>query len=168
MRTKFIQFFTTFFAILIVLSSFTHAFKSFDTVASVYAQPQTGDPTAPTPPQTGDPTAPNPPQTGDPVTSVTLPNPTGFGNICELINAFITIIAEVGAVIAVLFIIWSGFLFVMAQGNPQKLSTAKNTFLTTIIGTAILVGAAIITKIIVNTVMSITAGVGGGGGICSS
>ncbi len=163
MRTKLIQFFTTFFAILIVLSSFTYAFKSIDTVSDVYAQAENGGGIGGGAENGGG--VGGGPENGG---GITLPNPVSkFSNICELINAFITIIAEVGAVVAVLFIIWSGFLFVTAQGNPSKLATAKNTFLTTIIGTLILVGAAVITKIIVNTVMSITSGTTGGG-ICSS
>ncbi len=88
-----------------------------------------------------------------------LSNPlkAGYNNLCDLINAFVNIVAEIGGILAVIFIIWSGFLFIKAQGNEKELETAKNAFKTTIIGTAILLGATVITKVIVNTVESVTS-----------
>lgn len=96
-------------------------------------------------------------------------NPTSFKNICDFINTILNIVAEIGAIVAVMFIIWSGFLFIKAQGNKSEIQTAKSTFYTTIIGTAILVGASVITKIIINTVGAVATSVNGssGGNICS-
>jgi hypothetical protein len=96
-----------------------------------------------------------------------LPNPAAgkANNICDLLNAVINIVVELGALVGVLFIIWSGFLFIKAQGNTTQLDHAKRTFYTTIIGLAILLGASVITKIIFNTVSSITTA-GGATSIC--
>lgn len=74
----------------------------------------------------------------------------------KVLNLLIDIVTEFGAVVAVLFIIWSGFLFVKAQGNQDALKKAKSTLYTTIIGTAILLGASVIAKIILNTLSQIT------------
>ncbi len=57
--------------------------------------------------------------------------------------------------IAVLAIIYSGFLFVAAKGNPGKLEEAKKIFYFTLIGIAILLGAEILSKVIESTVTSL-------------
>ncbi|MBX4198284.1 pilin [Candidatus Parcubacteria bacterium] len=90
-----------------------------------------------------------------------IPNLTPeYEDICDLINAVLLIVAEIGAIIGVLFIIWSGFLFIKAQGNPEGIKKAKSAFYTTIIGMAILLGASVITAFIFNTVSSITTAAG--------
>lgn len=43
--------------------------------------------------------------------------------------------------VAVVFIIWAGFLFVTAQGSEEKIKSAKATLLWTILGLAVAVGA---------------------------
>ncbi len=57
--------------------------------------------------------------------------------------------------IAVLAIIYSGFLFVTAGGNDGKLKEAKEKFYCVLIGIAILLGAEILSKVIENTVTSL-------------
>jgi hypothetical protein len=102
---------------------------------------------------------------------ITLDNPfspsSGIGNLCDLVNFILNIIAEIGAIVGVLFIIWSGFLFIKAQGNKEKIQQAKNTFYTTVLGIAILLGASVITKVIFNTISSVTSGFSGGATICN-
>jgi len=70
---------------------------------------------------------------------------------------FITVLLEdvvvpMGAVIVVLAIIYSGFLFVTAQGNQEKLSRAKKTFLFTVVGAAVLLGASVLAQVVTNTI----------------
>ncbi|MBX4195395.1 pilin [Candidatus Parcubacteria bacterium] len=77
----------------------------------------------------------------------------------SLINLFKTIVEKVllpiGGVAAVVSFIWSGFLFVTAQGEPAKIQTAKNALLYTAIGTAVLLGAVAIATIIDNTISAL-------------
>jgi hypothetical protein len=58
-------------------------------------------------------------------------------------------------VVAVCFIIYSGFLFVTARGKPEQITKAKTNFFWTIIGVAILLGARVIVSIITGTIESI-------------
>ena len=51
--------------------------------------------------------------------------------------------------------IWSGFLYVKAQGNPTELEKAKSVFINTCIGTALLLGASLIGTIIDTTIKSL-------------
>ncbi len=50
------------------------------------------------------------------------------------------------------FIVYSGFLFVTAQGNSEKISTARYNFLYVIIGSVLILGAWILANIIGGTV----------------
>jgi len=71
----------------------------------------------------------------------------------------------IGIPIAVLFIVWAGFKFVLAQGNPGELTEARSNFLHVIIGIGIFVGASLIASIIVNTLGAL--GVAGVSNSCS-
>ena len=73
--------------------------------------------------------------------SADLKNPLDSDTFAELVENVAKIVAQIGFPIAALAIIYSGFLFVTAQGNEKQLQDAKRTFLWTIIGTAILLGA---------------------------
>lgn len=66
-----------------------------------------------------------------------------------------SIVLPIGTVIAVVFLIFSGFLFVTAQGNEEKLSKAKTGFLWTAVGVAVLLGAWAITEGLTATICSI-------------
>ncbi len=70
-----------------------------------------------------------------------LENPLNSNTFAELVENIAEIVAQIGFPIAALAIIYSGFLFVSARGNEKQLEDAKRTFLWTIIGTAILLGA---------------------------
>lgn len=87
--------------------------------------------------------------------AITLDNPFGEtgGSLTGLLEAiFNDIIFPIGGILAVLAFIYSGFLFVKAQGNESDLKTAKNALLYSAIGTAILLGARVIAEVIGNTV----------------
>ena len=84
-------------------------------------------------------------------------NPLGdsIKDIPSFIRAIINIVLTIGVPIVVLAIIYAGFLFVTAQGNEEKLKTAKKTFMYTIIGATILLGAFVIANAIRGTVEEI-------------
>lgn len=84
-------------------------------------------------------------------------NPLGDknSNIFEFIETVIDAAIKLGAVLAVLAIIYAGFLFVTAQGDETKIETAKKVLLYTAIGIAILLGARVITEIIKGTVTGV-------------
>ena len=90
-----------------------------------------------------------------PGVNITLPNPFAgggnslFGLLEKVIN---NILLPIGGILAVLAFIYSGFLYVTAQGNETKLATAHKALLYTAIGTAILLGSWVIAKVIENTI----------------
>ncbi len=91
---------------------------------------------------------------------VKLKNP--FAGEIETLPKFVEVLATnvvlpIGSVVVVLFIIYSGYLFVTAQGNPAKLETAKSAFLYACIGALVLLGAFTIAQVINNTILQITS-----------
>lgn len=87
--------------------------------------------------------------------SVNIVNPIHATNITTLIYDVLTGVIKIGMPILVLAIIYSGFLFVAAQGNEEKLSTAKTSLLYTLIGAAILLGSWGLANLIVTTVKAL-------------
>ena len=89
--------------------------------------------------------------------AVTINNPLGSNTmqVKDVLTSIMGIVAMVGGIVVVFFIIYSGFKFVMARGNPGELEKAKEMFFATVIGGAILLGAGIIANVVVNTVNTI-------------
>lgn len=73
--------------------------------------------------------------------SAALKNPLDSDTFADLIANIAEIVAQIGLPIAVLAIIWAGFLFVSSRGNEEKITKAKTTFFWAIMGTALLLGA---------------------------
>jgi hypothetical protein len=70
------------------------------------------------------------------------------GFIQKILEGFISI----GIPVIALAIVYSGFLFVFAMGNPEKLKKAKDALLYTLIGGAVLLGSWAIAKMISATI----------------
>lgn len=86
----------------------------------------------------------------------TIPNPfaNGIGNDLGTVlkNIIGLVVLPIGAVIAVLAFIWTGFMYVKAQGKPGEIEKANKSLLYTSVGTAILLGAWTIAELINGTV----------------
>jgi hypothetical protein len=82
-----------------------------------------------------------------------LQNPLRANNVREVIFLAVDIMMFLGVCFAILAIIWVGFKFIMAQGDPKAISEAKSWFFGIIIGLAILISARVIVEIIQNTLI---------------
>lgn len=72
-----------------------------------------------------------------------------FGLLRKIINE---ILMPLGGAVAVLAFIYSGFLYVKAQGNTTKIGEAHQALLFTSIGTAVLLGAWVLANVICQTI----------------
>lgn len=100
----------------------------------------------------------NTPATNTP--SATITNPIiGVSDVSSFIRVILVGIVKIGIPIVALAIIYSGFLFVTARGNPESLKKAKSAFLYTVIGAAILLGSWAIAQLISSTVLEIGSSV---------
>ena len=75
-------------------------------------------------------------------------NPLKFDSFAAIIQEIARIATLVGLPVAVLFIVYSGFLYVTARGKETKVKKAHDVFLWSIVGTAIILGAYAISKAI--------------------
>lgn len=85
-------------------------------------------------------------------------NPLSVNSFPDLIQIILEdIVVPIGGIVATLAIVYSGFLFVTAQGNPEKLSQARSAFTWAVIGGLIILGAWAIAQAIEATMDQITA-----------
>ncbi len=85
--------------------------------------------------------------------SATIPNPTGATTLMALITDILEkIVMPIAAVGVVVWIIWAGFQFVLAQGNPTEIGKAKQNLLWSLVGAGILLGAVAISKVLTSTI----------------
>lgn len=90
-----------------------------------------------------------------------LDNPLGdkVNNLPAFIYMVLDIVFQIGAVLAVLFLMYVGFMFVTARGDPEKLQTARRAFLYTVIGIALLLGGKLVASVIGNTITQVSTGI---------
>ena len=89
------------------------------------------------------------------MTFAQITNPLKVNNIPDIISSVLGYVVKIGGVVAIFAFIYSGFLFVQAQGSETGLKKAKDTFFGTVIGVAVLLGAQLIASIIVGTLKSL-------------
>ena len=93
--------------------------------------------------------------------NINIPNPFncgGTGGSCTLLTLLTAIlnniIMPIAAVVAVMYIIFAGFKYVQARGNPAEIQKAHQRLLWTLIGVGVLLAASGISLVLQNTVQS--------------
>ncbi len=86
--------------------------------------------------------------------SINIPNPTNAGeNLMEVLTTLLTkVIMPVAAVAVVIWIVWAGFQYILAQGNSTKIEKAHQQLLWSLIGAGILLGATGISLVVQKTI----------------
>lgn len=79
-------------------------------------------------------------------------------SIPGFIEAALKALVMIALPILTLFIVYSGFKFISAQGNSSKLEEAKKNFMYVIIGALLILGAWVIATLIGGTVSQLVAG----------
>ncbi len=93
--------------------------------------------------------------------TITLINPLGnnINNLPAFIYMVLDIVFRIGAIMAVLVLMYVGFMFVSARGDTEKLETARRAFLWTVVGIALLLGGRLIASVIGNTITQVSTGI---------
>jgi hypothetical protein len=80
----------------------------------------------------------------------------GDNNNCTIMTLIVVllnkIVMPIAAIAVVLWIIWAGFSYVLAQGKPAEVSKAHQRLLWSLVGAGILLGAAGISQVVELTV----------------
>lgn len=87
--------------------------------------------------------------------SQTLQNPLKFDTVCGFIKQVFQAVMIIGIPVATFFIIYAGFLFVVARGRPEALTKAKTNALYVVIGVAVFLGAWVLAQIIGATLQAL-------------
>ncbi|MHB1770067.1 MAG: pilin [Minisyncoccota bacterium] len=86
-------------------------------------------------------------------------NPLGAGtSLPILLKDILQFVVQIGTVVIILMLVYVGFLFVTARGEPGKLTTARQALLWTVVGALILLGAQAISLGIQSTVQALSTG----------
>lgn len=86
------------------------------------------------------------------VAAAELKNPLEARSIAELIEGLLRSIVYIALPLISLAIVYSGFKFVIAQGNESELSKAKQNFYFVVLGAILILGAWAISQLIGNTI----------------
>ena len=90
--------------------------------------------------------------------NITLVNPlNNTPDIPTFVSNALSTLALFIAPIVVVMLIYTGFLFVTAQGNAEKIGAAKKALMFTLIGAAIVLGAKAFAEIIQAVIKSFAA-----------
>ncbi|MFW6210184.1 MAG: Mbov_0395 family pilin-like conjugal transfer protein [Patescibacteria group bacterium] len=81
-------------------------------------------------------------------------NPLGVDSIQDFLGAILEIVLVISIPIIVFFLIYAGFQYVAARGNPEKLQTAHRALLFGVIGAVIVLGGFAIVTIVTSLVES--------------
>jgi cytochrome bd-type quinol oxidase subunit 2 len=85
-------------------------------------------------------------------------NPIKAESIAGLLADLLKFFVRVATVVCVIGIVWSGFLFVKAQGNEEELKRAKRAFFYSLVGTLLMLGAEVISQAIGQSIKQISSG----------
>ena len=91
-------------------------------------------------------------------TSVRLNNPLkngGIDDIPSFVKAVLEIVMKIGVPLVAVAIIYTGYLFIAAQGKPEKLAEAKKALGYVFLGALILLGAYVIAQALQGTINAI-------------
>lgn len=81
-----------------------------------------------------------------------LQNPLNAETLQELLLLILRAVIQLGSIVLVLALVWTGFLFIQAQGQEEKLRDARGSLLWTVAGGLLLLGATAIAEVVKATV----------------
>lgn len=98
-------------------------------------------------------------------TDKTLMNPLGSGKcdpadkcLMDLLNKILDFVIKIGAIVVIVMMVYVGFLFVTARGEPGEISKARTAFLWTVVGALVLLGSQAISVGITETIKALSSG----------
>lgn len=83
------------------------------------------------------------------------PLPHNIRRIDQLAALILDALVYLGTIVLILMLVWTGFMFVRAQGAEEKIKEAKSSLLWTVVGGLVLLGATALSLIIQSTIESL-------------
>lgn len=88
-----------------------------------------------------------------------LQNPLGYCDLTSFLTNLLAIVAEIGFPVIVLFMVYIGFLYISAEGNPDKIKKVHSYFFWALVGALLILGAQALSYAISATVTQLSQGV---------
>jgi heme/copper-type cytochrome/quinol oxidase subunit 2 len=86
-------------------------------------------------------------------------NPLGSGmTLMKLLESILDFVIQIGVIVIIFMVVYVGFLFVKAQGNPGEIESARRALLWTVVGALILLGSKAIALGLQETVKALSVG----------
>ena len=82
-------------------------------------------------------------------------NPIAAPDLWSFLSSIVSAVVYILFPILVLMLVYTGYLFVVAQGNPAKLQEAKKSFVWTLVGGFVVLGAQALSMAIKATIDSL-------------
>lgn len=76
----------------------------------------------------------------------------GINDLPSFIETILKFVVDLGTPLIAVAFIWTGLQYILAQGNPTKLTNAHRTAKYTFIGAVLVLGAFVVTRIISATI----------------
>lgn len=89
-----------------------------------------------------------------------LQNPLSADTFCGLLKSILNAILTIGIPVAVLFLVWAGFLFIWARGSAEGLAMARRNLFYVVVGIGLFLGAWGLGQIIAATLNNVQQGSG--------
>lgn len=83
-------------------------------------------------------------------------NPLGSRTIPQLIGFFIQALLGISGSIALAMIVYGGFLWLTAGGNPGRIDSGKQTLIWSVLGLLVIFGANILANFVISTLSTAT------------
>ena len=88
-------------------------------------------------------------------TLFTLSNPLkGVNSISDIVLTFMKILSYLAVIFGVIMLMWVGFRYVMARGNPDEIKKRSLQLLWVIIGIGVILGARVLITVVINTLQA--------------
>lgn len=81
-----------------------------------------------------------------------LTNPLQTNDLYQFLSQLLKLVAQIAFPVIVLFMVYIGFLFITAQGKPDKIKEARNYFFWALVGALLVLGAYALSLAIKGTV----------------
>jgi hypothetical protein len=92
-------------------------------------------------------------------TDTGLCNPLGYSDLATFLKQLLQIVAQIGFPVIVLFMVYIGFLYISAEGKPEKITKVHQFFFWALVGALLILGAEALSIAIQATVGQLSQGV---------
>jgi TRAP-type C4-dicarboxylate transport system permease small subunit len=82
-------------------------------------------------------------------------NNTGYDNLLEFVQGTINLAIAIAALVAVIFLVWAGFQYILSRGQGDKAEEAQRAIIYTLLGLVIAFISPLIIRFVLNNIITV-------------